>query len=792
VRRRAAGRAGGRPRTPSTPLPTTRHVGRAGLVPTLLALGTVLLGALPAAPAQAAPAPDSAIASRPVRITVNRLEPRTVVPGAPIEVSGTLVNDGSDTYTDLSVRVQRGDALTTRKQLTEELAHPSEATAATAPFLEVPGDLEAGDSLSFTYTTTADVLQLSADGVYPLLVNLNGTRADSGPERVGQLSTHLVVEQQTPVNRTTVAWLWPITDRPHRDAEGAFSDDELADEVADGGRLDRAVEVLEQLPRIPGTDAGQSDPAVPVTLAVDPALLEELSAMAAGPYTAGGEDGAGTADAADLLDRLRRLAGDHPVVVLAYADVDADALVAAGQSAAVTRSLPGTAKGTARQPANDATAPAGSTGTTVDTANGTDGGAAGGGAADTGAGAAIVRDVLGVQPRTDLAWPAGGTVAPATLDTLHAGGVGTVVLADTGLSDGGRAVGVNGAPAAARSTLPATAGNVDTLVADSRLTDIVAGATPDSGDARLAEQRYLAELGVLTAQLAARDPLAPQTVLVAPPRRVDPDPAAIAAMMTDTATQPWLAAAPVTALSAGPQAATGELVAGGAGLPADGMAEIAETSRVRDDFAAAVVGDPDTVLAGYDAAIARAGSAQWRDDPEGFAAGAADLRDAVDRLRDKVTLLSPVDGTYSLASSDAPLVLTVQNDLPFAVQVRLALRTRGNVGLTTDDIGVITLEPSRRVTLQVPTHVRQSGGFAITARLTTPGGVPLGDEVQMQVKSTAYGPVTLGITIGAAALLGLLFLRRAVRFVLRRRRGETDGEPTLDGVSTVPPTRSPV
>jgi hypothetical protein len=160
-------------------------------------------------------------------------------------------------------------------------------------------------------------------------------------------------------------------------------------------------------------------------------------------------------------------------------------------------------------------------------------------------------------------------------------------------------------------------------------------------------------------------------------------------------------------------------------------------------------------------------------------------------LRDQVTLLSPVDGTYSLGSSDAPLVLTVQNDLPFAVQVRLELRTRGNVGLTTDDIGVTTLQPNSRTPLQVPTHLRQSGGFAVTARLTTPGGGPLGEAVQMQVKSTAYGRITLGITIGAAVLLGLLFLRRAVRFVLQRRRGPADDEPAL-GVSGVPPTRSPV
>jgi hypothetical protein len=222
------------------------------------------------------------------------------------------------------------------------------------------------------------------------------------------------------------------------------------------------------------------------------------------------------------------------------------------------------------------------------------------------------------------------------------------------------------------------------------------------------------------------------------------------------------------------------------------MTRISEASRIREDLATAVVGDPDTMLAGYDAAIARAASAHWGEDPDGFAAAADDVRDTVERLRDQVTLLAPVDGTYSLASSDAPLVLTVQNDLPFAVEVRLELRTRGKVGLTTEDIGVTTLQPSSRTPLQIPAHVRQSGGFEVTAQLKTPGGDALGDAVQMQVKSTAYGSITVGITIGAAALLGLLFLRRAVRFVLKRRRGEPDGEPALDGVSTVPPTRSPV
>jgi hypothetical protein len=530
--------------------------------------------------------------------------------------------------------------------------------------------------------------------------------------------------------------------------------------------------VLEQLP--PPPPGGPA--AIPVTLAVDPALLEELTLMAAGPYTVGSGDdaaeGSGTADAADLLERLRALAAVHPVVVLPYADADADALVSVGLDDVLLRTLPGTADGTAHQPVGPGTA------------------APGDPADPTGAGAALVRDVLDVEPVTDIAWPAGGSAAPRTLEVLAAGGATEVVLAASALTDGDRTVGeTSGTVAAARSTLPTDDGELSVLVADDALAGVVAAAGTDPDGDRLAEQRYLAELGVLTDQLADEDPAAVQTVLVVPPRLVDADPRWASAMIGDTVTEPWLAPGSVPGLAAGAEADAGDLApADPSPLGLAALSEVAETAAVRDDFAAAVVGDPARVLAGYDAAIARATSAAWRTDATGFTGAVADLTDTVAHLRDEVTLLAPADGTYSLASDDAPLVLTVQNDLPFAVDARLDLRARGSVGLETEDVGVIRLEPQSRTTIQVPTQVRKSGGFAVTATLTTPAGGPLGESVQLQVRSTAYGSVTLAITLGAGALLGLLFLRRLVRFLLARRRPAVEpAEPV-----TVPPVRSPV
>jgi hypothetical protein len=62
----------------------------------------------------------------------------------------------------------------------------------------------------------------------------------------------------------------------------------------------------------------------------------------------------------------------------------------------------------------------------------------------------------------------------------------------------------------------------------------------------------------------------------------------------------------------------------------------------------------------------------------------------------------------------------------------------------------------------------------------------------MQVKSTAYGSISLLITFGSAALLALLFLRRLVRFLLRRRRAAAFPAVAAETPLAGPPTRSPV
>jgi hypothetical protein len=765
-----------------------------------IALPTLLAPSAQAAPATAMAAPQDDVPDRdrPVQIEVGRFEPRTVTPGATLTVTGTLTNTGSEPIDHLSVRLQRGDVLTTRADLAADSQDPDPATTVLPPFTNVPGTLAPGGELDFTYSVHSDQLRLDRSGVYPVLLNVNGASGTDGGEpeqrRVGELSTYVVQQPLVLTASTAVAWLWPLVERTHRNAAGEFLDDDLTASISDEGRLDRALAVVEQISGDRATGGADPGPRPAVTLAVDPALVEELTAMAAGPYAVGGREGAGrgTDAAAAFLERLTSVAAVHPVVALPYGDVDADALQTAGLSGVVVRSLPGSPDGTAQQPRDPGADDAGTTAPPTDVT--------GPGASpaddDTAAGARILTEALDVEPVTDLAWAPGGALRADTLATLQAGGIDRVVLGSGGSSRGEAAVGLSGSTAAARTTVRTASGPVDGLVADATLGSVVDSAERAAGGPRMAEQRYLAELALLTLQARAGTE---QTVLVAPARNVEAGPEGAGAMMADTTALPWLRASTLAELSAGPATAGGELVqpAGTGGLDPAVMADVAAAVAVRDQLAAAVVGDAAPALAGYDAAIARTTSAAWRADPKAFAAAADDLGSALDRLRSRVTLVAPANGTYSLGSSDAALVLTVRNDLPVAVQVLLDIGARRARGLSISDIGVQTLEPGQRTTLQVPTEVRQSGGFSVTAQLTTPGGQPLGDRIQLKVKSTAYGPISLLITIGAAALLGLLFLRRLINFILRRRRAAAgaaagdQGAPEGAAVAQ-PPNRSPV
>ena len=78
------------------------------------------------------------------------------------------------------------------------------------------------------------------------------------------------------------------------------------------------------------------------------------------------------------------------------------------------------------------------------------------------------------------------------------------MLSTQGLTGGARAAGLDGATATARAQATTPDGPLDVLVADATLGAVAGGAEQAPGGARLAEQRYLAELALITLQAPRR------------------------------------------------------------------------------------------------------------------------------------------------------------------------------------------------------------------------------------------------------------------------------------------------
>ncbi|MDQ3734175.1 MAG: DUF6049 family protein, partial [Actinomycetota bacterium] len=544
-----------------------------------------------------------------------------------------------------------------------------------------------------------------------------------------------------------------------RNAGGVFTGSELAESLQVGGRLDQALAAIEN----PADTDGSSAAPEPVTLAIDPALLEEVQILATGDYqelVAGQQQtsSAASAEAANWLTRLRALTAALPVVPLPYADPDLAALISRGERPAVERLLP----------------------------DGPSGG--------------LIQEILGVTPVQSIAWPPDGSAAnPAVVGTLVENGVSQVVADDrlTFLP------GPDQETLEPVGTIQTQSGPVTALVGDHVLSGLLQADVTELGAQAITQQRFLAELVVTAAEGAT-----PPGRLLLTPRR-DFDPVTAEVLMATAARQQWLGTELAVELEAAASRPVARTVLSPApesrAIPESQLSALIGAMRARDDFASAMT-DPDTDLLALDRALARAATSNRGPDPALGEAAVRDVVAAVGALAGSVGIVAPANGTYSLASADAPLVLTVFNNNPFTVEVTVRLAPRGAPGVTTTNV-VQVLPEQTRTTIPVPANVQRSGSFTMIASISSPSGSPLGTPVQLRVQSTAYGPVALAITFGAAALLVLLFARRSVKYWRGRRRrlpdpvtgrraagAQRDGPdgPIAEPLLVEPPRRSPV
>jgi hypothetical protein len=115
-------------------------------------------------------------------------------------------------------------------------------------------------------------------------------------------------------------------------------------------------------------------------------------------------------------------------------------------------------------------------------------------------------------------------------------------------------------------------------------------------------------------------------------------------------------------------------------------------------------------------------------------------------------------------------LITVSNGLPLGVQVQLSISQ--TAGLRAGGVG-LQLVPARSTRqFVIPAEVSRAGPFSVNAGLSTPAGTPLGQPSTLQLRSTAFGTITIALTAGAGAVLVVLVGRRILRRVRRRETQE--------------------
>ncbi|ATD72757.1 DUF6049 family protein [Gordonia amicalis] len=158
-------------------------------------LGIVALLSLPgiAAPASAVPetnATGSAGAAqqstpRFARIVIDSMTPSIITTTSlpVVTVSGRVDNIGDRSISNLSIRLERGDAVAAASGLRTELADDDPAVAVAGPFEALSESLAPGESVGFRMSMALSAgsgpdgrgLGISETGVYPMQVNVNGT-----------------------------------------------------------------------------------------------------------------------------------------------------------------------------------------------------------------------------------------------------------------------------------------------------------------------------------------------------------------------------------------------------------------------------------------------------------------------------------------------------------------------------------------------------------------------------------------------------------------------------------------
>ncbi|WP_343242066.1 DUF6049 family protein [Streptomyces sp. SID9727] len=725
------------------PSPARRWLRRTAAVLAGAPLVAALLAGASAPQARADTPAKAPTGSSTVSVSLDEITPSAPEKGDTLRISGTLTNRGKETVTDAQVDLRVGPRLFSRTAI-DTAARRTGYLPGTDPYpiggkytVEID-KLRSGISQDFTLSVPVSKLGLGDDGVYQLGISLSGRTSHTLYDQVlGIKRTFLPWQDGDRDSKIGISYLWPLIASAHLTAETGsdeqqtpvFADDDLAAEIAPGGRLEQMVSLGSRLP---------------VTWVIDPDLLASVDAMTK-PYRvkSGDTTVAGTNQdvARKWLTSLEAAVSDGKVVALPFGDPDLASIAHRGKNVSGTLSHLQTASEVA--------------GMTVET-------------------------ILHLKPSTDFAWPVDGAVDPSIVDVATSAGAHHVIARSDSLDESGNLVYT---PTAARPI----GGGTTAVVADARLSTAFQGDMGNAGSSTLAVQKFLA----LTLALAEQDTDKDRSVVVAPQRTPTVAQAqsmarAIDALDDDRWTKSeGLAQAAATkpdskATTDVPPASRYPKKLRRQELPTQAFQDIKSIQSSLDNFQV-ILTHPERVVTPFGNAVNRSMSTSWRGRPLEAQQYRDSVRTYLQGLVGEVQLVPKSDVTLSGRSATIPV--TVQNRLLQDVDhLVLRLKSDNATRLKLNDGGSIAEQPiqigaghSQSVKFDAAANI--NGQVQMTAQLYTEDGTPYGEEMAFTVKVSEITPTVLLVIAGGLLLLVLA----GIRMYAHRKRANAGGAAGDDG-----------
>ncbi len=294
--------------------------------------------------------------------------------------------------------------------------------------------------------------------------------------------------------------------------------------------------------------------------------------------------------------------------------------------------------------------------------------------------------------------------------------------------------------------------NATVAVGDSGLESFLTGDDPPAFRA--------AHLLAGLALVAGEQPSLPRGVTLVNPERWDPDPAFLAAMTTGLQGNPLLAPSTVTdlltqvpvATDDGDGTVTRQLAPYRAPAAPLSLAQYqAGQTQLTSVQNLVGVGDPRSVAGSR--ALASSVTSMWQN-PVGrkkAAALVAGIGTSVQAYLQQIEIAP--QSTVTLTSSTADIPITMKNNGDADVTVRVTLES-DRLLFPEGSQREVVLAAGKNTTVRIPVETRSAGTSRATVTVTA-AGLPVGEAVQINVKSSFVSGVGLFLTIGAIVFLAV-------------------------------------